>query len=102
VRSFLFPTFTILNCVRALSRDIWTLLPDYYKYQFRIEPGLNYYARHYSRGVRYIPAFGLRHSIKEEKYGWRDGTKRRWAMIWDFAVAVWRLQTEPIRRALTE
>ncbi|MEX2014227.1 MAG: glycosyltransferase family 2 protein [Parcubacteria group bacterium] len=67
----------LLGGERALTKKLWQMLPDYYKNRFKVETGLNFYARYYGRGYNYKVFRGLSQVIKEKKYGLRDGLKRR-------------------------
>lgn len=68
---------------RALVRKIWERLPGYYKTRFRIELGLNAYAREFGKtGV--VLLHGIGRVKKEQKSGgfW-DGLFRRFWMFGD-------------------
>lgn len=76
---------------RALTKHLWEILPSYYKYRFRIEAGLNFYAKYYAKGFRYKVYKGLSQTLKETKYGFFDGTRQRIGMFWDIFRAELRL-----------
>ena len=72
---------------RALTKDLWLQLPDFYKHGFRIETGLNFFARHRGRGYGYVLLAGLSQTIKESKRGFLEGLDQRLGMYWDQAIA---------------
>ena len=71
---------------RALRKKIWEKLPDFYKYRYRIEAGLNYYVSKYGRGFGYR-IFTHSQPIKEKKYGFLKGSFLRWWMNFDVLYA---------------
>lgn len=77
----------LLSGERALKRELWEKLPEYYKQKFRIEVGLNQYAEHYGRGYQYKKFENYFQTLKEVKYGFFEGFKRRMLMYWDVYVA---------------
>lgn len=77
----------LLSGERALNRDLWEKLPDYYKKKFRIEIGLNKYAQHYGKGYQYKKFENYFQTMKEVKYGVFDGFRRRILMFWDVYLA---------------
>lgn len=82
----------LLGGERAITRDLWLMLPGRYKEKFRIEAGLNFYAIHYGKGLRFRVFKGIRQTLKETKFGFVGGMSRRWAMFGDILMAVWDLQ----------
>ncbi|MFA7286701.1 MAG: glycosyltransferase family 2 protein [Patescibacteria group bacterium] len=82
----------LLGGERALTKALWKLLPDYYKVRFRVETGLNFYAQHYSKGLSFVMLPGVTQVVKEKKFGFTIGLKRRIAMIGDILSAQLRLQ----------
>lgn len=77
----------LLSGERALNRELWEKLPDYYKQKFRIEIGLNKYAEHYGKGFQYKKFENYFQTMKEVKYGVFDGFRRRILMFWDVYLA---------------
>lgn len=77
----------LLSGERALKRELWDQLPAYYKQKFRIEVGLNQYAEHYGRGYQYKKFENYFQTLKEVKYGFFQGFKRRMLMYWDVYIA---------------
>ncbi len=73
----------LLSGERALKRELWDQLPDYYKKKFRIEMGLNKYAKHYGSGFVYHFFDDYFQTLKEIKYGFLIGFKRRMLMYLD-------------------
>ncbi|MBC8207517.1 MAG: glycosyltransferase family 2 protein [Kiritimatiellales bacterium] len=71
----------LLGGERALTKQLWQRIPDYYKQYFRIEAALNFFALYWGNGFNYKVFTGLAQVIKEKKYGFRDGTRQRWSMI---------------------
>ena len=45
--------FAIDSGERALKKEIWEKLPNFYKHRFRIEEGLNHYVNYFGRGFGY-------------------------------------------------
>ena len=87
---------------RALTKALWHKLPDYYKYYFRVEAGLNFYAEHYGRGFGYKIFEGLSQVIKERKYGLLEGTRQRVRLIANVASAQLKLQFADIPDSVRE
>lgn len=82
----------LLGGERALTRELWDKVPDFYKEKFRIEAGLNFYAKYYGRGFRFKVFRGLRQTIKEKKYGVGKGLAARVFMMRDYLLAFLKLQ----------
>ena len=78
---------SLLSGERALKRELWDKLPAYYKKKFRIEIGLNKYVQHYGRGYQYKKFDNYFQTLKEVKYGFAEGFKRRMLMYWDVYIA---------------
>lgn len=76
-----FPITTLISGERALPKQLWHDLPDYYKEGFRVEAGLNYLAAYRSPGIVYHVLPGLNHVPKEAKYGFWTGFIGRISMI---------------------
>lgn len=91
-----FHTVPLLSGERALTKRLWNRIPDYYKHQFRIEVGLNFYAKNYGKGYRYQVFSGLKQTIKEKKYGWREGVWRRLGFFRDLVQAYSTLTMEKL------
>lgn len=89
---------TIMNFIpllggeRALTKALWLQLPTRYKDRFRIEAGLNFYAIHYGAGLKYRVFPGITQTVKEAKFGFLEGLRRRIAMARDVVAAAWDLQ----------
>ncbi|GEM_PF-179155 len=77
---------------RALTKNLWQMLPGYYKHRFRVEAGLNFYARYYGKGFDYKVFQGLSQVIKEKKYGLREGLRQRWHLCTNVVSAQLELQ----------
>lgn len=90
--SYIFTFTPLLDGERALTKQLWLMLPDYYKVRFRVETGLNFYAQHYGRGFTFVVLPGVTQVVKEKKFGWTRGFIRRLAMARDIVSAQWRLQ----------
>lgn len=90
----------LLSGERALKRELWEELPSYYKKNFRIETGLNKYAKHYGRGFEYHLFDDYFQTLKEVKYGFIKGFQRRMLMYWDMYIAAvtFRFFHYPIKR----
>lgn len=82
----------LLGGERALTKDLWEKLPNYYKYHFRVEPGLNFYAKYYGKGFKFNVFKGLSQVTKEKKYGFLQGTGHRWKLISSIVSAQLRLR----------
>jgi len=75
---------------RALKREIWENLPEYYKYRYRIEAGLNNFVKYKTKKGFSYQTFNYNQPIKETKYGFLKGTFLRWWMNLDVFMAVLR------------
>lgn len=65
---------------RVLKKGLWNSLPIYYKHRFRVEMGLNFYAKRFGKGFRSFVFDELTQVIKEKKHGLIRGTRLRWQM----------------------
>ncbi len=72
---------------RALRKYVWEKLPNYYKYRYRVEAGLNHYVRRYTTNGLGWSMFDYAQPIKEKKHGLIKGTLLRWWMNFDVVVA---------------
>jgi polyprenyl-phospho-N-acetylgalactosaminyl synthase len=71
----------LLGGERAVSRQLWNIVPMQYKQGFMIEAALNFYAKHYGRGYGFKVFSGLSQTIKEKKYGLWIGLRARIRMF---------------------
>jgi glycosyltransferase involved in cell wall biosynthesis len=97
---FILAFIPLLGGERALTKNLWTMLPSYFKHRFRIEAGLNFYAKYYGKGFKYLVFLGLRQTIKEKKYGLVNGVKQRIGMFYDIIRAQLRLEFVDIPKTL--
>ncbi|KKT86898.1 MAG: Glycosyl transferase family 2 [Microgenomates group bacterium GW2011_GWA1_Microgenomates_45_10] len=70
----------LLSGERAVTKNLWQMLPSHYKRRFKVETGLNFYARYYGKGFNYKVFKGLSQVIKEKKFGLIEGLRRRWLL----------------------
>lgn len=82
----------LLGGERALTKKLWQTLPEYFKTRFRIEAGLNFYAKYYGKGLRFKVFRGVSQTIKEKKYGFAKGVVARLGMGRDYLQAQFRLE----------
>lgn len=78
--------FALNSGERAMRKQIWQRLPDFYKHRFRIEAGLNFMVRFTSEkgmGYKVLP---YSQTLKEKKYGFWQGEWQRWRMNLDVVV----------------
>lgn len=68
---------------RALRKEIWQKLPDYYKHRYRVEVGLNHYVKNFTNRGFGAKVFDYAQPVKESKYGIVRGTILRWWMNFD-------------------
>ena len=78
--------FAINSGERVLTREVWKKLPQYFKYKYRVEAGLNYYVKKYFNGFGF-KVFNYSQPTKEKKYGFVRGTILRWGMNLDVLLA---------------
>ncbi len=88
---FLLSMIPLVGGERALTKTLWQKLPAYYKEKFRIEPGLNFYAKYFGKGYGYTVLRGITRTKKEEKFGIIEGMGRRVRMYQDQLTAEWHL-----------
>jgi polyprenyl-phospho-N-acetylgalactosaminyl synthase len=74
--------FPVLGGERALTRSLWDAVPKKRKKGFEIEIALNYAAKSTKKGMGFEIVYGLRHHIKEKKYGLVVGLWRRLVMCY--------------------
>lgn len=82
----------LLGGERAVTKELWGKIPEYYKQHFRIEAALNFYALYYGKGFQYKILKGVSQVIKERKYGMIEGTIQRWKMMYNVVSAQIKLQ----------
>lgn len=85
---------------RALTKTLWKKIPDYYKHYFRIEAGLNFYAKYYGNGFDYKVFKGMSQVIKEKKYGFLRGTQQRFQLYSDLILAQLKLRLVDIPKSI--
>lgn len=71
---------------RAIRRQTWEQLPQFYKYRYRIEIGLNNFLRRHDQHIHHA-VYPYYQTIKEAKYGFRQGMVLRWRMNYDVVLA---------------
>ena len=81
----------LLGGQRALTRRLWDMLPVFYKHKFRLETGLNFFAKKYGNGLGSKIFDDLTQVIKEDKHGFLPGTVHRLFMTYDVLIAELRL-----------
>ncbi len=87
-KSFL--PFALNSGERAIRKELWEKLPDFYKHRFRIEVGLNYMVRYSTKkgmGYAVMPYY---QTLKEKKYGFFEGQRQRFGMNVDVVIAWFR------------
>lgn len=90
------PLFAVNSGERALRREVWENLPGGFKRGYRVEAGLNYFAKHHFRGFG-ARRFPYSQSIKEAKYGVWRGTGLRWRMNYEVSLAYLRAMLDRLR-----
>lgn len=85
---------------RALTKTLWEKIPNYYKHYFRIEAGLNFYAKYYGDGFDYKVFKGMSQVIKEKKYGFLRGTQQRFQLYSDLILAQLKLRLVDIPKSI--
>ncbi|PLX20843.1 hypothetical protein C0584_03600 [Candidatus Parcubacteria bacterium] len=78
--------FALNSGERAITREMWEMIPDKFKYRYRIEVGMNYFVQTYGRGFG-SKKFDYYQTFKEKKYGLLKGELLRWWMYLDVLVA---------------
>lgn len=91
----------ILGGERALTKELWDKLPDWYKCKFRIETGLNFYSKYYGNGFDFKIFPELKQVIKEKKYGFWTGTKHRFIMFYNIISAGFRAEITEIPKTVS-
>jgi len=81
--------FLFLSGERIIKKELWKKIPLFYKHRFRIETGMNYYAKFEGKGYG-IGVFKIRQIPKEKKYNFFKGFGLRLWMAWDIFTAVAR------------
>ena len=81
--------FALDSGERALKREIWEKLPNFYKHRYRIEEGLNKYVEYFGNGFGYS-VFNYTQTLKEVKYGFWKGFLLRIWMNFDVMIATFR------------
>lgn len=94
----LFPLHTLIAGERAVRRQLWDRVPDAYKRGFAVESALNSVAASEGQRIAYRLLPDMRHTVKEQKYGFLAGTAQRWGMMREvartqLALTVKRLRT---------
>ncbi|MEO7803352.1 MAG: glycosyltransferase family 2 protein [Actinomycetota bacterium] len=84
----------LLGGERALTKRLWTSVPPRYKTSFQIEAALNFYAIHFGNGLKFRVFKEISQTVKERKYGFWQGLRRRFGMFRDVVQAMWDLQFE--------
>lgn len=72
--------FPIISGERALTKNLWNSIPKHHKKNFMIEIAMNYAAKQTKRGMGMTRIIGMRHMIKEQKYGFWKGFRARMRM----------------------
>lgn len=83
--------FPILGGERALSKELWYMVPERFKRGFQIEIALNYYAKKTKKNMGFALFHGLRNTIKERKYGVIRGFIMRIGLCVDVVLVSLRL-----------
>lgn len=73
--------------LRALKRDFWEKIPEDFKKSYYIESALTYFAKTYRLRTRSFVLSGVKHCVKEKKYGLLLGLGRRFKMLFEIGVA---------------
>jgi hypothetical protein len=94
--SHIFAIVPLMGGERALTKTLWKQIPARYKKGFIIETAMNFYAKYYGRGFAFTVIRGLSQTIKERKYGFWNGQKSRWAMMYTIFATQIRLQLREI------
>jgi polyprenyl-phospho-N-acetylgalactosaminyl synthase len=90
--------FPILGGERALTKSLWYSLPKKRKKGFEIEIALNHAAKQTKKGMDFELVYGIKHHIKEKKYGLAVGLWRRLVMCYQVVrVSIAIYAFEPIK-----
>jgi len=81
----------LLGGERAVTKNLWQKVPEYYKRHFRVEVALNFFAIYYGRGYQYKILNGVTQTVKEIKYGFGEGLRARAKMFYNIFSAQIRL-----------
>jgi len=73
--------------MRAITRDVWNIIPRDYKNKFYLETALTYIARKKKLKIKPLVLYGVKHIIKEKKHGLVKGHLLRWRMHFHIALA---------------
>ncbi len=66
---------------RVLKRDFWLSIPDQYKKRYYVESALSYYAKKRNLSLKKVVLRGVKHVVKEKKYGFWEGVLARTKMF---------------------
>lgn len=66
--------------MRVMKRSFWQRIPEKYKKDFYVESVITYFAKKNKLNVFPLVLEGVRHITKENKLGFWQGTRARWAM----------------------
>lgn len=66
---------------RVLKRDFWLTIPDKYKKRYYVESALGYYAKKRNLRLKTVVLRGVKHVVKEKKYGLWEGAVARTKMF---------------------
>lgn len=72
---------TPISGIRALKKSFWDEIPREYKKKFYIESAITYFAKKKKLKKKPFVLKGVKHRIKEEKMGKKQGRKARLKMI---------------------
>jgi polyprenyl-phospho-N-acetylgalactosaminyl synthase len=81
----------VLGGERALTKDVWRMVPRIYRKGFQIEIALNYYTKRSGRKMSFAVMPGLSQVIKEKKRGFWLGLLQRIKMCGEVAWISFRL-----------
>jgi len=73
----------LLGGERAITKNLWRKVPEYYRRHFRIEVALNFFAIYYGQGYQYKILNGVTQTVKEIKYGFLEGLRARLKMFYN-------------------
>lgn len=81
----------LLGGERAITKELWKKVPNFYKERFHIEVALNFYSVYYGKGYKYKILPGVTQTVKERKYGYLRGFWARVCMLFNIFSAQLRL-----------
>ena len=81
--------FANLSGERALKKQFWKKIPDFYKYGYRIEVGLNSFVKIFGKGFK-SKLFKYYQTHSEVKRGFIDGNRFRWRMYYGVFLGYFR------------